>query len=235
MNRLYLVRHGENRANITKEFSHKQVDYSLTDKGVLQAQQTAAYFKTRDIHEIYASPLKRAGETAEIIAASLKLPVTIIENFREVNPGILESQPPTPENWAIYHRITVDWLNGKPESSFPGGENYFMLWDRVRTGLEQIVAGKHGRNILIVGHGGVFTYVLKDLCPNSNAAWQGNSPNHNCSITEIMVEAKNGHLAGKLITWAAYDHLTGAAANLVSGIPQDGELEDGQKDQKSPQ
>ncbi|MBN1219369.1 MAG: histidine phosphatase family protein [Anaerolineae bacterium] len=228
MNRLYLVRHGENRANITKEFSHKHVDYSLTDKGVLQAQQTAGYFKTRDIHEIYASPLKRARETAEIIAAPINLPVVIIENFREVNPGVLEGHPPTPENWTIYHRVTADWSNGKPESSFPGGEDYFTLWNRVRAGIEKIVAGKRGRNILIVGHGGVFTYILKDLCPNSNVAWQPSSPNHNCSITEIMIELRNGHLAGQLITWAAYDHLSGAAANLVSGIPQVDNFEDGQ-------
>ena len=37
MNRIYLVRHGENTANLTKEFSHRRVDYSLTPKGILQA------------------------------------------------------------------------------------------------------------------------------------------------------------------------------------------------------
>ena len=44
-NTIYLVRHGENTANITKEFSYKLVDYSLTAKGVQQAEQTAEYFK----------------------------------------------------------------------------------------------------------------------------------------------------------------------------------------------
>ena len=67
LNRLYLVRHGENMANLTKEFSYRHVDYSLTPKGVLQAQQTAAYFTDKHIHEIYTSPLKRAVETADII------------------------------------------------------------------------------------------------------------------------------------------------------------------------
>lgn len=40
MNIIYLVRHGENKANLTKEFSYKKVDYPLTPKGVIQAQQT---------------------------------------------------------------------------------------------------------------------------------------------------------------------------------------------------
>ena len=60
MNTLYLIRHGENPANITKEFSHRLVDYSLTPKGVLQAQQTGEYFKNKQIDAIYCSPLKRA-------------------------------------------------------------------------------------------------------------------------------------------------------------------------------
>jgi broad specificity phosphatase PhoE len=64
MNRLYLVRHGENRANLTKEFSSRLVDYPLTAKGVLQAQQTADYFQQRagagGIDAVYSSPLKRS-------------------------------------------------------------------------------------------------------------------------------------------------------------------------------
>src|SRR5689334_15064805 len=92
MNSLYLVRHGENWANITREFSHKKVDYSLTPKGILQAQQTAELFKSKQIDEIYASPLKRARETAEIIAQALGLDVVVVEHFREVNVGALEGQ-----------------------------------------------------------------------------------------------------------------------------------------------
>ncbi len=45
MIKIYLVRHGENVANLTKEFSHRKVDHSLTPKGRLQAEQIAAYFK----------------------------------------------------------------------------------------------------------------------------------------------------------------------------------------------
>jgi probable phosphoglycerate mutase len=34
MNTIYLVRHGENPANLTKEFSCRHVDYPLTEKGI---------------------------------------------------------------------------------------------------------------------------------------------------------------------------------------------------------
>ena len=47
VNTLYFVRHGENPANLTREFSYKMVDYPLTENGIQQAEQTAAYFASR--------------------------------------------------------------------------------------------------------------------------------------------------------------------------------------------
>ena len=112
MNRVYLVRHGENRANLTKEFSYLKVDYPLTPKGRLQSVQTAQVFAQKPIDAIYSSPLKRAFETAEIIAARLGLGVVPMENFREVNVGHLEGSSPTAEVWAQHNRVIKDWYNG---------------------------------------------------------------------------------------------------------------------------
>lgn len=142
MNTIYLVRHGENKANITKEFSHNRVDYSLTPKGVLQAEQTAEYFRARHIDEIFSSPLKRAYETAEIIARTKGLSVTVMENFREVNVGALEDLPPTDENWRLYAETIRNWYTDKPHVPFPQGENLHMLERRLYAGLEEIVRGK---------------------------------------------------------------------------------------------
>jgi broad specificity phosphatase PhoE len=217
-NRLYLVRHGENPANLTKEFSYKLVDYPLTSKGVLQAQQTADYFVNKNIHEIYTSPLQRAAQTAAIIAARLSLKVTTLENFREINVGQLEGQPPTAAVWALHNQILADWLNGQPDTTFPDGENYAMLWRRLQDGLEQIARHNHNRNIIIVGHGGIFTCALKDLCPSVDITGLLGQNFHNCAISEIMLSFEQGQLQGQLVTWATYTHLHGLAANLVSGI-----------------
>src|SRR6476620_4584791 len=108
MTRLYLVRHGENLANITKEFSYRAVDYPLTPKGVLQAEQTAEYFVNRDVDAIYTSPLLRARQTAEILARRIVVPVHLREELREISVGSLEGAS-TPENWALYHRISAAW------------------------------------------------------------------------------------------------------------------------------
>jgi broad specificity phosphatase PhoE len=220
LNTIYLIRHGENRANLTKEFSYKKVDYSLTPKGIIQAQQTAEYFRDKHIDEIYSSPLKRARETAEIIAEVLGLKVVVMEQFREVNVGELEDQPPDATTWALHNRILGDWLNGHPETIFPGGENYLQLLERMRDGIRQIVSNKSDKNIIIVAHGGIISATLRDICQNVDLEELGRQENHNCSITEIGLAHANGRLEGVLKAWATYSHLYGTAAELVSGSPK---------------
>jgi probable phosphoglycerate mutase len=222
MNRLYWVRHGENWANLTKELSYKIVDYSLTPKGVLQAQQTAEYFVGKGIQEIYTSPLKRAVETAEIIAARLGLPVTVVENFREVNVGTLEGVPGTLEVWKLHNQIYEDWMSGTPERSFPGGENYLTLLERIRSGLNEITDHKTGCNQLVVSHGGNISLTLRDWCTIGGGAieldWLRMHPTENCSISEILLEWLDGQVVGNLVSWASHAHLHGEAAELVSGF-----------------
>jgi broad specificity phosphatase PhoE len=221
MNRLYFVRHGENPANISKEFSYKLVDYSLTPKGILQAQQTAKYFENIKIDGIYTSPLKRAMETAEIIAAPLGMKPVVMENFREVNVGELEKMPPSSEAWALHNGIIERWLHGELEAAFPGGENYHSLWERMRSGIEQIIAGRDNQNLIVVGHGGIFYFPLKDLCPEVDLGQIDISANHNCSVSEILIDKRDGRLAGKVVTWASVEHLSGEATDFVIPVPDD--------------
>ncbi len=219
MKRVYLVRHGENRANITKEFSSLKVDYSLTPKGVLQAQQTAEYFVDKDIHAVYASPMKRARETGQIIADRLGLELALSENFREVQVGDLEGQEPSAENWGFHNRIFLGWMLGEVDLAFPHGDNYHTLLGRMRAGIQEIASRADGDNFVVVGHGGIFTATLKDICQNVELGHLITNENHNCSISEILVEMRDGELFGELVSWSYTDHLTGEAAQLVSGFP----------------
>jgi broad specificity phosphatase PhoE len=220
MNTIYLVRHAENTANLTKEFSHRLVDYSLTPKGIIQAQQTAIYFRDKHIHEIYASPLKRARETADIIAQELQLPVGIKEQFREVNVGSLEGRPPDAANWALHEHILQDWREGRHASIFPDGENYTMLLARMRSGLREISAHKSNQNIIVVAHGGIITETIADLCPGVDIEQLMQQENHNCSITEIELSIDGEHMEADLKQWAYDGHLHGQAAEFVSGTYQ---------------
>lgn len=221
MNRLLLVRHGENTANLTLEFSHRRVDYSLTPKGVLQAEQTAQFLRGEGIQEVYASPLKRAIETADIIAAPHGLPVTVIEQFREVNVGEFESQPPTAGLWARHNAIIAAWFDGHPEEMFPGGENLEMLVERARSGFLEILAGKRDRTILVSAHGGIFTFALQRLVPNIDRALLRKGM-ANCAVTELRARADAGRVEMEIVSYASSAHLSGEAAQLVPGVPGKG-------------
>ena len=204
---------------MARQYSSKRVDNPLSERGVLQAGQTAEYLAGKSIDEVYSSPMKRAAETAQIIAARLKKDVTILENFRELDVGDLEGQTFSDENWEFYLGITGEWLKGNTRISFPGGENHVVLWERWRSGLLQILAGKTGRTFLLVGHAGIFTATLKDLCPDVDVNWLMTAECYNCSITELEIEMLDGGPRGVLIQWAAHDHLSREALSLVPGIP----------------
>ena len=219
MNTIYLVRHGENPANINKQFSHRKVDFPLTGKGMLQARQTADYFRDLQVDEIYSSPLVRAVQTADAIAGVKGLPVTTMEAFREVDAGDMEDMPPTDDNWRAYMEVVRAWYDGKPETAFPGGENFLEAARRVLDGLHSLVDGSTGKSILVVGHGGIFIVAVTALCVTSDLSGLRGAPLQNCGISEISAWVEDGRLKGNLVRWAWCDHLSGEAAELVSAVP----------------
>lgn len=220
MNLVYLVRHGENPANLLMQFSYRKVDYPLTEKGALQAQQTADYLRDKGIDALFSSPLRRAIQTAEAISAAVGQPIQVLEQFRELNVGDLEDRPPTAENWAEHDRVIAAWRAGRHEVPFPGGENYVTLLARMRAGMGQALAGRDGQRLVIVGHGGLFAATVGALCPAVPLDAITGKPLHNCSITLIEVEHAGQELVARLLAWGAVEHLSGPAADLVRGTPE---------------
>lgn len=209
---LYVVRHGENPANLNREFSYKLIDYSLTEKGVRQAEETAAFFRGKGIDAIYSSPLKRALETAQIIAAPLGLPVTIMEEFRENNVGDLERDPPTEEAWALHDGIIADWFAGRHGAIFPGGEDFHTLLRRVQVGLSATLAdlgeGPDAKAAVIVAHGGILSGMARGLAHEPDLAMVEARKCANCSVSEFAARLVDGELALQLREWSACDHLS---------------------------
>ena len=81
--RIVFVRHGE-------------PDYErdcLTETGIRQAEQVAERLKEEGISEIWASPLGRAAQTAEISSKVLGLPVKTVDSMREISWGSTDGNP----------------------------------------------------------------------------------------------------------------------------------------------
>lgn len=208
MNIVHFVRHGENPANLTREFSYRAVDYPLTERGVAQARATARHFRGQPIAAIYSSPLRRAHQTAEIIGAALALPVQTVEAFREVNVGALELEPPSEANWALHDRIIAEWFGGQPSTRFPDGEDLTTLTRRMRRGLLGALHGRHDQQLIIVAHGGNLAATINSFCANSTIGADGRFPLiPNCAITRLCLEARDGAVCGTLDAWAECGHL----------------------------
>ena len=215
-NTLYLVRHGENLANVTREFSYKKVDYNLTEKGVRQAEQTARYFAAmhaeRQIDAIFTSPLKRAIQTAEIIGAATGHAVAVIEELREIDCGEFDGVPPTDAMWKHHDEILRSWREGDHDVRFPGGEDFHELRARARAALGQAVVGRDGQTVVLVAHGGIVGAALSDICPELDRDLVWRVPNRNCAITELELhspgaDAEIAEAWGLLKRWASCDHL----------------------------
>ncbi len=88
----YFVRHGETETNAAGLIAGS-LDVDLTARGREQALTVAAVLALEPITGIYASPLRRARETAEPIASRLRVPLHIIQGIAERTWGALEGRP----------------------------------------------------------------------------------------------------------------------------------------------
>ena len=218
---MYFVRHGEGVGNAARIFSCWQIESPLTERGILQAQETAEFLKNKGIQNpvVYASPVKRALETGQIIAQKLGAEIKVYDGLREVNVGELEGKAFSEETWAVYLGVSTEWFAGNVHAAIPGGEDHIQLWNRTRAGYEQIFLGKSGVNAIVAGHSGIFTATIKDLCPELDVVWLQNAECYNCSITEVDVWTENGKLRGELVDWASYSHLSEDVLIRVPGVP----------------
>jgi probable phosphoglycerate mutase len=139
----WYLRHGETDWN-RQGLSQGNVDIPLNELGLAQAREAAARLRNRGITSIVASPLSRARVTAEIVAETLGLDVTIEPALREVSWGIREGEP------------LADWFHGwiAGHATPEGAESFDTLRRRTVAGLNRAVGQPPA--VLIVAHGGVF-------------------------------------------------------------------------------
>lgn len=115
------ARHGENLANVTRTFSFLVCDESLTGRGCRQARDLAAQLAAGPAPDrIVCSPLRRAAETAAILAEALgTADVTADENLREVNIGSLDGRNDA-RSWDTYNSVLDAWRHGDYCRPVPG-------------------------------------------------------------------------------------------------------------------
>ncbi len=171
--RLWFVRHGESEANVAQVFSNRGWQHGLTPRGRQQAQALACRIEV-PVQRIYASPLMRAVQTAEILSAAWGISFEVADALREFDCGELENMPISEEAWSRYVAVMADWLqHGRPESRLPGGESLLDIQARFKTWVDRLVEryGDQDVNLVCVGHGGTYRAALPAVLINLPPGW----------------------------------------------------------------
>lgn len=155
---IYLVRHGQSLSNISQRFSGI-TDVELSDLGKEQAKKAGLILNRYYIKNIFSSPLKRAHDTAKIIAGVIqhKNQIIIENSLMEINFGLFENLT-WEEIYLKYENEAQNWLNQKLQYRFPQGESYFDIKKRIANFVDSIP-----EDSLVVTHYGVILATLLHL------------------------------------------------------------------------
>ena len=147
---IVLVRHGETDWNRDNRFQGR-ADPPLNDTGRAQARVLATALSAESFAVAYTSPLRRAVETAAILAGALQVDAVPDGSLMEVDVGSwsgltrTEVEARFPEGFARWLEYGHGWDDG---------ETYDELGARVVSGLADIAARHPDGVVLAVTHGG---------------------------------------------------------------------------------
>jgi len=156
---LLLVRHGENDWVGKNKLAGWTPGVHLNKRGRRQARAVGKWLAQHGprVDAIYASPLERTRETADLIARKLNLPVQTSEAIGEVECG----------DWTGQH---IKKLSRLPQwgvvqfypsnARFPAGESLYHMQTRAVHQVNDLLARHRGETILLVSHADVIKSVV---------------------------------------------------------------------------
>jgi broad specificity phosphatase PhoE len=152
----HLVRHGEHALQ-GRLAAGRMAGIGLSPKGRAEAAAVAARLAGEKVDALYASPLERARETAEILAGRLELPVVIREDVTEVDfgewTGLTFDQVRADKRWEL-------WRSCRSIAAIPGGESWRQVQARIVDALVDLRRSHPDRTVVVVSHGDVIRAAL---------------------------------------------------------------------------
>ncbi|HEX3953740.1 MAG TPA: histidine phosphatase family protein [Stellaceae bacterium] len=153
---LHLVRHGQHNLG-TRALAGRTPGVGLSEIGRAEIEAVAERLAREPIAALYASPLQRTHETAEIISARLGLPIQFRDAFIELDFG----------EWtgSTYEAIRADprwqrWAAHRSLATIPGGENMREVQRRAVEALLDINESLGDGTAAICSHGDVIRGML---------------------------------------------------------------------------
>ena len=142
---LLLIRHGENEYVKTGKMAGQLPDVHLNERGRKQAVELAESLKEVPLKAIYASPLERAVETAEPIAAGRKIEVQLRPELMDNDIGKWHGrtlkQLRRIKKWRMVQQAPSRFR-------FPEGESFLETQTRLASCLDEIAASHKPKDIV---------------------------------------------------------------------------------------
>lgn len=216
---IMLLRHGESEGNAEGRMQGRR-DYPLSALGREQAARAGAFIAASGLGfaAVYCSPLKRALETAAIVAAcGVRPEPTVDEDLPEIGAGTIEGLNEA-EIRAAHPPFMERPLDRTGDFGDYGGESYDDVQVRVarlRGRLEERHRVPQER-VLLVGHGGFhyqFTKAL--LCepvPRVCILKFGN-----CTVSLLRLRERRGLYLGELVFHLPVELMGGATSGEGAG------------------
>lgn len=156
-----MVRHGATVLSAEDRFGGS-TDVELSDEGREQTRRLAERLSQEKISAVFASPLGRTLETAQILAVPHKLSVEKCDGLREISHGRWE-QLTRREVEERFPEEAAEWEKDPYTFAPLGGESGLAVTARALPALIEMVRAHPGEKILVVSHKGTIRLLLSSL------------------------------------------------------------------------
>lgn len=177
---LVLIRHGETDWNTARRYQG-QTDTALNESGQRQMGQVADRLSLEKLDLVLSSPLQRAVQSAEIIAAPHGLPVIPEDRLQELHLGLWQGKP------YRLREANPGWFYKAPH----GGEDGQLFCDRISAWLDE---QPNADLTVLVTHGLVIQVILMLISGRSFDYWHS-QPIKNGSITHLVFTEASWQIA----------------------------------------
>ncbi len=199
--RIVLWRHGRTEWNMAGRVQG-QSDVPLDDVGRQQARASAARLATLGPTRIVSSDLKRATDTAAVLAEWCGVEVELDARLREMRFGAREGLT-WAEAWDQMPDGMRAWVDGD-ESKIPDSETHVEAGDRFAEAIHEHV-GVLGADetLVVVSHGGVARVGACAFLGFPPESWGSFGGLNNCAWSVLEEEEQGTKMRWRIVEWNA--------------------------------
>ncbi len=179
--RIHLVRHGTTLLNRQSRYRGRR-DVPLDAGGWQDAWEAAGQLGGTDIAAVYASPLRRARDTARVIADATNIPhVVDLPGLLNLDYGAWEGL--TSDEAAENNPVAYDsYRRYLPNTVCPDGESLEAASDRVLLSLRMIALLHPGQEVAAVSHAVMVRLAIAAVTDGPREEWRRNLPNGSITV-----------------------------------------------------